>query len=127
MDKTVARLNIEHYRKSLAAERDEAKRQTLMRLLAEEQAKVAALDTAREKTAQPLALLLPLAPMRGPHVDACFSLGVDPTAEDAGDRRDGQRSLAQRISLKRKVQRGCGGPAPRDKEIPKRGRPQPRR
>jgi hypothetical protein len=24
--------------------------------------------------------------MRGPHVDACFSLGVDPTAEDAGKR-----------------------------------------
>ena len=24
--------------------------------------------------------------MRGPHVDACFSLGVDPTAEDAWKR-----------------------------------------
>lgn len=44
MDKTVARLNIEHYRKSLATEQDETKRQTLMRLLAEEQAKLAALD-----------------------------------------------------------------------------------
>jgi len=49
MDKTVARLNIEHYQKSLAAERDEAKRQTLMRLLAEEQAKLAALNNPPEK------------------------------------------------------------------------------
>jgi len=49
MDKTVARLNIEHYRKSLAAERDEAKRQTLMRLLAEEEAKLAALNNPPEK------------------------------------------------------------------------------
>ena len=39
MDKTIARLNIEHYRKSLATERDEAKRQTLMRLFAEEHEK----------------------------------------------------------------------------------------
>jgi hypothetical protein len=37
----------------------------------------------------------------------------------AGGCHDGQRSLAQRISLKRKVQRGCGGAARRDKEIPK--------
>ena len=44
MDKTIVRLNIEHYRKSLAAERDGAKRQTLMHLLAEEQAKLAALN-----------------------------------------------------------------------------------
>jgi hypothetical protein len=53
MDKTIARLNIEHYRKSLATERDEAKRQTLMRLLAEEQAKVAALDPPKKKRRSP--------------------------------------------------------------------------
>ena len=53
MDKTVARLNIERYRKSLAAERDEAKRQTLMRLLAEEQAKLAALDPPEKKRHSP--------------------------------------------------------------------------
>lgn len=44
MDKAVARLNIEHYRKLLALETDEAKRQTLHRLLAEEEAKLAALN-----------------------------------------------------------------------------------
>jgi len=40
---TIVRLNIEHYRKLLARETDETKRQTIMRLLAEEQAKLAAL------------------------------------------------------------------------------------
>jgi hypothetical protein len=53
MDKTVARLNIEHYRKSLATEQDETKRQTLMRLLAEEQAKLAALDPPEKKRRSP--------------------------------------------------------------------------
>ncbi len=49
MDRTIARLNIEHYRKKLATEDDETKRQTLMRLLAEEQAKLAALDNPPER------------------------------------------------------------------------------
>lgn len=44
MDKLVAQLNIEHFRKKLAAEKDETKRQMLLRLLAEEKAKLAALD-----------------------------------------------------------------------------------
>jgi len=41
MDRTVARLNIEHYRRLLAQETDEARRKTIMRLLAEEEAKIA--------------------------------------------------------------------------------------
>jgi hypothetical protein len=41
MDKTIARLNIEHFRKRLAVEADETTRQTLLRLLAEEEAKLA--------------------------------------------------------------------------------------
>jgi hypothetical protein len=40
MDRSVARLNIEHYRKLLAQETDETRRQTIMRLLAEEEAKL---------------------------------------------------------------------------------------
>ncbi len=43
MDRTVAQLNIEHYRKRLAEETDETRRQTLLRLLAEEEAKLVAL------------------------------------------------------------------------------------
>jgi hypothetical protein len=44
-DKTVARLNIERYRKLLGNnEEDETRRQMLVRLLAEEERKVAALD-----------------------------------------------------------------------------------
>jgi hypothetical protein len=40
MDKTVARLNVEHYRRLLAVEYDEARRRLLLRLLAEEEAKL---------------------------------------------------------------------------------------
>ena len=40
MDRSVARLNIEHYKRLLAGEVDESRRQMLMRLLAEEEAKL---------------------------------------------------------------------------------------
>jgi hypothetical protein len=43
MDRFVAQLNIEHYHRCLADEEDEAKRLALIRLLAEEEAKLAAL------------------------------------------------------------------------------------
>jgi hypothetical protein len=43
MDMFIARLNIEHFRKQLAEETDETKRQLLLRLLAEEEAKFAGL------------------------------------------------------------------------------------
>ena len=46
MDKAVAELNIEHYRKLLSTETDPTRRATLERLLAEEEAKLAALRTA---------------------------------------------------------------------------------
>ena len=38
MDRSVARLNVEHYRRLLARETDAARRQVIMRLLAEEEA-----------------------------------------------------------------------------------------
>ncbi len=41
VDKFIAQLNIAYYREKLATEQDEAKRQTLLRLLAEEEAKLA--------------------------------------------------------------------------------------
>lgn len=44
MEETVARLNIEHYKQLLAIETDAAKRQILMRLLAEEEAKLRVLS-----------------------------------------------------------------------------------
>lgn len=44
MDKTIARLNIAHFREKLATEQDPKSRQTLLRLLAEEEAKLAALN-----------------------------------------------------------------------------------
>ncbi|HTS41298.1 MAG TPA: hypothetical protein VMH84_12250 [Xanthobacteraceae bacterium] len=40
----IAQLNIDHYRRMLAAEQDATKRQTLVRLLAEEEAKLAVLN-----------------------------------------------------------------------------------
>lgn len=45
MDRTVAHLNIEHYRRLLATETDESRRKVLLRLLAEEEAKLAASET----------------------------------------------------------------------------------
>lgn len=41
VDRTVARFNIEHFRRLLATESDEQRRQLLQRLLAEEEAKLA--------------------------------------------------------------------------------------
>jgi hypothetical protein len=40
VDRTVARMNVEHYQRLLAAETDEPRRQILLRLLAEEEAKI---------------------------------------------------------------------------------------
>ncbi len=50
MDKAIARLNIEHYHTLLVKELDETKRRTLQRLLAEEEAKLAALGGQPKKT-----------------------------------------------------------------------------
>jgi len=44
MDKLIARLNIEHYRKVLAEETDEKRRQRIQQLLAAEEAKLAAIE-----------------------------------------------------------------------------------
>lgn len=48
MDETIARLNIEHFRSKLSDEKDEAKRQSLARLLAEEEQKLAEITGQRE-------------------------------------------------------------------------------
>jgi hypothetical protein len=45
VDKAVARLNIDHYRKLLAKEGDEIRRQTFQRFLADEEAKLAGLQS----------------------------------------------------------------------------------
>lgn len=44
MKRTIARLNIEHYRRLLTTELDETKRRTIERLLIEEEAKLIALQ-----------------------------------------------------------------------------------
>jgi hypothetical protein len=49
MDRTVAILNIEHFRKQLADEKDEVKRRMLLQLLAEEEAKLADIESKRKK------------------------------------------------------------------------------
>lgn len=50
MDETIARLNIEHYRRLLAEATDEARRKTLLQLLAEEEAKLAAAQPERKQS-----------------------------------------------------------------------------
>ena len=50
MDRDIARLNIEHFRKLLEHETDPDKRSMLLRLLAEEEAKLSALErTQRDR------------------------------------------------------------------------------
>jgi hypothetical protein len=49
LDRTVVRLNIEHYKRLLAGEADEARRQLLLRLMAEEEAKLAACEPDKQK------------------------------------------------------------------------------
>jgi len=44
MNKSVARFNIEHFRKLLADESDERRQQMIARLLAEEEAKLALME-----------------------------------------------------------------------------------
>jgi hypothetical protein len=46
IERTVTRLNIEHYKKLLESETDEPKRQMLLRLLAEEEVKLRNLTEA---------------------------------------------------------------------------------
>lgn len=53
MDRTVASLNVEHYKRLLASETDEQKRNVLLRLLAEEEAKLPPLpDNSGKKPPQ---------------------------------------------------------------------------
>lgn len=49
MDRTVARLNVEHFRRLLAEETDDSRRQLLQRLLAEEEAKITEPKLAEKK------------------------------------------------------------------------------
>jgi len=56
MDSLAANLNIEHYRKALANEFDETKRQTLIRLIGEEELKLAQAPQKEDREKQ-----------RGPH------------------------------------------------------------
>ena len=53
MDKTVADLNIAHFKKLLETETDPVKRQTIERLLAAEEAKLARLGGKAEPPAKP--------------------------------------------------------------------------
>jgi hypothetical protein len=53
LDRTVASLNVEHYKRLLASETDEQKRNVLLRLLAEEEAKLPPLpDNSGKKPPQ---------------------------------------------------------------------------
>jgi hypothetical protein len=49
LDRTIARLNIEHYRKKLAEEVDPDRRATLLRLIAEEEAKLIAAEKQKPR------------------------------------------------------------------------------
>jgi hypothetical protein len=95
MDKFVARANIEHFRRKLTAETDETKRQTLARLLAEEEAKLASLMDDPQKKAVSRSLT-PGSPMCGVHLNLSASFCVDPSVEHpptGKDKRAARRDL----------------------------------
>ena len=80
MDKTVADLNIAHFKKLLSTEVDPTKRQTIARLLAEEEAKLArALDPKKDSSRQSLSLPLPASPMGGTDHHALHGRHLYPT------------------------------------------------
>jgi len=49
MDETIARLNIEHYKRLLASETDAAKRKSIARLLAAEEATLAKISEKQKR------------------------------------------------------------------------------
>lgn len=53
MDRTVARLNVEHFQRLLATETDEQRRMLLQKLLAEEVAKVAGTTPGQQRKRMP--------------------------------------------------------------------------
>jgi hypothetical protein len=53
MARSIAQLNVEHYRSLLATEVDESKRQSILRLLAEEEAKLTELNPKERKLQSP--------------------------------------------------------------------------
>ncbi|MES1155836.1 MAG: hypothetical protein ABUL48_05335 [Pseudorhodoplanes sp.] len=55
LDRTVAKLNIEHYRRLLATETDEARRKVLLKLLTEEESKLVEAGKSAPTTPKPLA------------------------------------------------------------------------
>ncbi len=94
MDRTVARLNIEHYRKLLDEEVDQAKRQIILRLLAEEEAKLVSLKTSPGKRQSQLGLLPPFPPVGWLNVDPFFCFHLHPPTQDTAARKnEGMRSV----------------------------------
>jgi hypothetical protein len=86
VDKTVARLNIEHYRKLLANEVDEVRRQQIARLLAEEEAKLARFENT-DKRRKALEFLYPFAPMRRLHINSLSGFRLHPSVQDSTARK----------------------------------------
>ena len=87
MDKFVARLYIHDYREKIAAEADDAQRQELLRLLAEEEAKLAVIGRAKGKSsASRKNLATP--PICRSHVNQLLGFRVKPPLEDAAAWKD---------------------------------------
>ena len=87
MEKMIACLNISHYKMKLVTEQDEAKRQIVLRLLAEEEAKLAALDDPPKRIKARELAVLPFSPVGRLNVDPLRGFRFDPTAKDAVARK----------------------------------------
>ena len=81
----IARLNIEHYRRKLAVEQSEATRETIMRLLTEEEGKLAALNDLPD--GKRLVHFSPFPPVCRAHVDPHSCSRVNPPVENPAARK----------------------------------------
>lgn len=64
---------------------DETKRQTILRLLADEEAKLASLDNPPQRDGPPqLGLGYPFPPVRGLHINPLLGLSLLPTRPEGG-------------------------------------------
>jgi hypothetical protein len=89
MNRTIARLNIEHFEKLLAKETDETKRQTLLSLLTEEKAKTGgARGNPEAQKRYRLGRLIPSTPVRRTDVDPFLGFGIDPSTKNAAAWKD---------------------------------------
>jgi hypothetical protein len=87
----MAKANIEHFKKLLRTETDAKKRVVIERLLAEQEAKLAARGAPSQRRTD---AFIPLAPVRWVHIDVLLSARFQPTTTNNASARKHERERA---------------------------------